>query len=485
MSEAGVYLRISHDPDDAALGVARQAKECRELLTRRGWTAAETFTENDRSAFKKRSRPVFAEMLTAIREGRVRTVVAWALDRLYRHPQDGYDLMEAVQQGGGLIATVKDGELDPGTATGEMMMTQLSALARFESKRKSERLVSMHRDLSESGAWQGGPRPFGYDVVGGKKTTGQPARLVINKREAAAIRAAATAILNGSSLYRVTADWNDAGITTPKGKRWAPSHVRRTLLSPTISAIRIVGKDTVPGAWTAILSPETRSLLVAKLTDGARKPKGGFGHGVRARRYPLSGIARCARDGTPMVGESGNNGHWSYRCSDARGGCGSVRISGAPLEALVLDAIAGRRWPTSAFRRSTSVAATDAEAELLAEQANVGARIDQLATDYADGALTASQVKVATAKLESNLADVNERLAAIIEKRAGAPMELAANLVDYHTRAASGELEPHEVAELAEFVGSWVDAVTVAPAGKRGVRFNPARVQLVWRKEAA
>src|SRR2546427_8315933 len=36
--QAGIYVRISHDPDHNELGVQRQEKDCRALAKRHGWS---------------------------------------------------------------------------------------------------------------------------------------------------------------------------------------------------------------------------------------------------------------------------------------------------------------------------------------------------------------------------------------------------------------------------------------------------------------
>ena len=133
-------------------------------------------------------------MLRDIADGRVQSVVAWANDRLYRNVQDQLDLLKAVKEAGGLIATVKDGEVDPSTAEGAMRMGILANVAEFESKRKSERLLRKHEELASAGRWSGGPRPFGYDRDANGRLT------VVVPSEASAIRDAAERILNGEAL---------------------------------------------------------------------------------------------------------------------------------------------------------------------------------------------------------------------------------------------------------------------------------------------
>jgi site-specific DNA recombinase len=52
-----VYARISSDPSDTALGVARQVKDCLALAETKGWQVGEVFSDNDVSATSGRPRP--------------------------------------------------------------------------------------------------------------------------------------------------------------------------------------------------------------------------------------------------------------------------------------------------------------------------------------------------------------------------------------------------------------------------------------------
>src|SRR5271165_5724161 len=85
MRKAAIYTRISSD-DGTALGVARQERDCRELVARRGWTVAGVYTDNDVSATNGKPRPAYQRLLADLADGLVDAVVVWDLDRLHRRP---------------------------------------------------------------------------------------------------------------------------------------------------------------------------------------------------------------------------------------------------------------------------------------------------------------------------------------------------------------------------------------------------------------
>lgn len=75
MRAAGIYVRISSDPDGTALGVERQARDCQELARSRGWRVASVYEDNDVSATRGKPRPAYARLLADLRAARIDAVV--------------------------------------------------------------------------------------------------------------------------------------------------------------------------------------------------------------------------------------------------------------------------------------------------------------------------------------------------------------------------------------------------------------------------
>lgn len=487
--KALAYYRISKDTEGDALGVARQRKEVRALAKARGWELVE-FDENDRSAFKKQDRPKFAEMLTALRapDG-PRIITAWANDRLYRHPQDGLDLMEAARDASAVVVTVKDGETDPRTAAGQMVMGILAQVARFESARKSERLRAKHAELSARGAWGGGPRPFGFDIVGGRKVDGKPARLVPNLREAKALRSAAERVLGGVSLHRVMTDWNAEGLITPKGRRWLGQKVRCSLLSPTVAGFRVHDGRRVTGVWEPVLTEAVHDLLVAKLSAN-KKPK--VTATVNPRRFPLTGIVRCELCGFGMVGHTRGERRDRFYVCGSRRGCGRLRVSANPVETAVFEAVYhhwGALVADGDEPDETPIGPTAEEQALLNELHEHEAKRDALAADRERFGWTDGEYQAARSVHVEAIIALEARLTDVLMDREEPEIPLAEQFEmaeDYERRRAAGELTEAEVQRTGAWVRSMVEHVTITQGVKpaKGVaRPDPSdRVRITWRQ---
>ncbi|HYA01279.1 MAG TPA: recombinase family protein, partial [Candidatus Binatia bacterium] len=138
MTRAAIYARISRDRAGAGLGVDRQAAECRELATRRGWDVVATFIDNDISAFSGKVRPQYEALLGAIEGGRVEAVLAWHNDRLHRSPKELERFIDLVEHHKVAVAVVQGGDYDLTTSNGRLSARIVGAVARHESEHKSE-----------------------------------------------------------------------------------------------------------------------------------------------------------------------------------------------------------------------------------------------------------------------------------------------------------------------------------------------------------
>jgi site-specific DNA recombinase len=123
----------------------------------------------------------------------------------------------------------------------------------------------------------------------------------------------------------------------------------------------------------------------------------------------LTGIALCGVCGA-AVHAGGANTHQKriYRCS--AGNNGHVSRSAAPVEQWVSEVAIARLSRPDAGELLTDDERPDIDG-LRTEAAALRARLDELASEFADGSLTGSQLRTATSKLRSKLAGVEAQMA--------------------------------------------------------------------------
>jgi site-specific DNA recombinase len=473
MTTAAIYVRLSRsrDQDKASESLEGQIGPCRDLAARKGWTILEPpFVDDDLSAYSGRHRPAFEALLSAARAGRVQAITCWDADRLSRDPDtDNAQIIELAERYGVQLATVT-GEFDLGSSSGRMTFRIAGALARRESEHRAERVAAWHDRIAKDGRWHGGPRPFGYQY---KKGGG----LRRDRREAAAIEAAAKAIIAGASLWAVTRDWRDSGIVRPvSGKPFTVTQLDKLLRSRRLVGIRVHAGTETPAAWPAILTPAAHEALIAVLDGRGRGQR-------RARRTLLSGILRCPHcdtvmRGSPIVGRRGQR-EPGYRCDEQAGGCGRTHRLAAPLDDFITEAVLVA-LATPKLRQRLEQQQTDQAARAIGAAINADrARLDGLRDELADGVLDPPDFAHAKRRITDRMKLARAELARISGRGA-----LAGLPDEYEALVETWEGFGDDLDRRRRIIGAVIADLVCKPVG-RGVRFDPEQadrhLDITWR----
>ncbi len=470
--KAGIYARISDDRVGDAAGVNRQLTDCRALCAARGWHVADEFVDNDIGAYRGRLRPEFERLRTMLKDGDLEHLVVWHPDRLTRQPRELEDLIALLDASGVQVATVTAGEYDLSSATGRMTARIVGAVARQESEHKSERIIRKAQELAELGKPNGGTRPFGYSAGG----------LEVDPTEAARLQEAARRVLAGESLRGIARDWNERQVVTTAGGVWTPGTLKRVLLRPRNAALREYRSSTDrargakpeiigPAVWPAVLDRETWERLCAVLNDPARRK---FDPG-RARKYLLTGLARCGLCGGKLVARPRADKRRCYVCASGPGfgGCGKIRSLSEPLEELIVEATL-QRLDGPALARQMTDARKAAGPDVVAEVERLERRLEQVADDYAADRVTRAQFLKINERLRADLdmsrkAFASDRRTTTLDQFVGDEGALRRAWPDLPLDRRRAVLD------------ALVSSVVVGPAVRGRNFFDPTRIDIEWR----
>jgi site-specific DNA recombinase len=384
--ETVIYLRQSLDRDGTRAAVDRQRTVCRDLAQRRGWTVRGEYVDNDVSASSGKVRPAYRRMLDAAERGELRgtAVIAYHPDRLARRMIDFEDLIVRSQRDGFTVATVT-GDLDLTNDMGRLVGRILASVASAEVERKGAR-----QKLAASARAQAG-RP-----VAGRRAIGfEPDGITIRAREADLIRAAYPVVLAGGSISGVARTWNAGGLRTVTGECWGPDTVRKLLVRSRYAGIRSYnGEEMGRAVWDPIVDESTFRGVVAMLNDPSRR----LSHD-NARRYLLSGLARCGLCGGVVSTGRSSRGARTYLCGTHK----HLSVAAERIDDRVLDVIAARLSRADAADLLVAPSTGPDTDSLRVEAMALKARLDELATLFAAGTITGSQLTTGTEALRHKL----------------------------------------------------------------------------------
>jgi len=307
-----IYCRLSHF---GGKGLSRQEEDCREIAAARGWAVGEVFKETASANPKsKKARKEWLRLLDAIEHHEFGAVIVWLEDRSNRNVVEAAEFVKVCQGAGlnHLIIADNDTAYDFRDPEDVARFYGESARAQAELARIQKWIRRAMRQLAEQGRdTGGGRRPFGYTKD----------RVTVDESEAPLLREAARRVVAGDSLRGICTEWNNKGIRTSTGGKWANTVLRRTLISPRLAGYREHAGKLIPAVWPAILDQKTWEAVRAILTDPARvTTKGG------PPKYMLTGLIYCGKCGNRVFG--GTTVHVSghtyvvYRCTNrVVGGC--------------------------------------------------------------------------------------------------------------------------------------------------------------------
>ena len=463
VTAAGIYARISNDPEGDRLDVNRQVDDCRAEAERRAWPVADLYVDDDKSAWSGTDRPEYRRLLDDIAAHRIDAVLFWHPDRLTRQPIQMEQFIEVCRR-----AKLDDiawigGELAGRDDDGLLLLRILGAVASDASAKTSKRIRRKNDERALAGLpTGGGTRPFGY----------RDARRSVDPVEAVLVHEAADRALAGDSLRAIATDWNARGVVTATGGRWTLQTLRRMLYAPRLSAQREHrGEIVAKGQWEAILTPDQTTRLRATLDERTRS------RSRPVRRYLLTGLLRCGLCDAPLMSRPQANGDRRYVC--AKGpqftGCGRLAIRAELIEAFLVAAILERL--DSPMLAAALAGAAEADAATAAEHRALGEdqdQLDDLARRWANREFGASEWRIARDIIEARIDATRRKLSrssrsSTIDAYVGRASEL---------RAVWPTLP---LDRQRSIVSAVLDRAIVRPAVRGRATFDPERIEALWR----
>ena len=191
------YVRVSTaEQANSGLSLDTQQQQITGYAMMKGWTIAEFFVEAGVSgSVPLADRPEGQRMLATLQAGDV--VITAKLDRAFRSAADALGTLEQLKDDKIGLHMIDLGGDVTGNGISKLVFTILSAVAENERDRIRERVRDAKRHRVTQRLYNGGKRPFGFDVRDG--------RLIPNAHEQAAL-ARGKALREAGTSYRDIAE---------------------------------------------------------------------------------------------------------------------------------------------------------------------------------------------------------------------------------------------------------------------------------------
>ena len=200
------YCRVSTtEQANGGLSLDTQRQQITGYAMMKGWQISEFFVEAGVSgSVPLADRPEGRRLLSSLQPGDV--IITAKLDRAFRSASDALGTLEQLKDDKIALHMLDLGGDVTGNGVSKLVFTILSAVAENERDRIRERVRDAKRHRASQRLFNGGKRPFGFDVVG----EGKNKQLVPNALEQAALARAKAMRDEGKSLRDVAKVWAEA-----------------------------------------------------------------------------------------------------------------------------------------------------------------------------------------------------------------------------------------------------------------------------------
>jgi site-specific DNA recombinase len=164
-----VYLRVSTEEQRERQSIVTQRECADRYCALHKLTVSAVYSDDGVSGtLPLHTRPAGSRILPDARLHRFDQLLVYKLDRLGRETRLTLEAVAGLEQCGVRVRSLTE-EFDTATASGRLMLTLLSGFAAHERDVIRERSLAGAQRVAETGAWMGGPLPYGYRKQGNQR----------------------------------------------------------------------------------------------------------------------------------------------------------------------------------------------------------------------------------------------------------------------------------------------------------------------------
>lgn len=442
------YSRVSTETQ-AREGVSMDAQDEATLAMAKALrrTVAESIRDPGVSA-KDLDRPGITRALGLLRSGKFAGIIIYKLDRLSRSRRDVEDLMiESLRDGWSIVSVSEN--LDTSTPFGRFFVAMLANIAQLSRENTADLVRTSMRYRKAQGGFVGGRPPAGLRAEGEKGK-----RVLVRDGERADVVAEVWQRIIAGSTLRNVGDWLTERKVPSTAQRWTAKGVLDLARNERYIG-HLVDRATFDSAGAVLSARHAPGKSISHGRTMSRTQT----HAMRV--WPLSGIARCGKCDSAMVGVHARNGSGTafpyYRCGGrvrkGREFCSAKDLPAEVWESLVvrtlLEAIEDNGDLLPTIERAS--AELEAKAVPLTNELKIlGRERDGLRQKLANLAAMAADGGPAARGLSGFIGEAQEAVEALDVRMAGIEGQLSGTTIGVGVAEALVDIIREKLRELPE-----------------------------------
>jgi len=337
--ETAIYVRVSTEEQvKEGYSIRGQEQKLKDYARIKDWQIYDAYIDEGISGKNITARPEINRLISDVKNGNVKNVLVFKIDRLTRSTSDLIYLIDLFNEYDCSFNSLME-SIDTQTASGRMFLKIIGIFAEFERENIAERIIlGRERKVNEGYTLCSHTASYGYDRPNGQKIQ------TIIESEAQIVREIFDLYVNqGVNITEIARRLNFRGVQTKHDNKWTTGGVRNVLRNNNyMGNVRHHYQDeerayTVKGQHEQIISQEVFDKAQQRMAKNRHiSPK----KQPKEENY-FSGFLRCAKCGhklqphniyrTLRDGTISFTAH--YECSNSVvGACNASSMSARKLE---------------------------------------------------------------------------------------------------------------------------------------------------------
>lgn len=304
------YARVSTENDEQEDSYERQREHFEEkIMANPKWEYVPGYADWGVTGTKAEARKNFMRMIEDCRAGKINRILVKSISRFARNTVDTLMYIRELREMG-ISVFFETQNIDTMSASGDVLITILAAMAEQESRTMSTNIKWAYQKRFKDGQVLINPATLGY------KKDGDEYEIV--EEEAEIIRMVFRNYLAGDSVRQIADALNAEGYMTRKGNWFKPNSILNILANEKYTGNAILGKTFKPDVLSkhrvknegqapsyyvenshpAIISQELFDMVQAEKERRKNlRSTAKTGRGKYSRKYVLSGLLVCSNCG--------------------------------------------------------------------------------------------------------------------------------------------------------------------------------------------
>lgn len=329
----GIYIRVSTEEQaKEGYSISAQRERLKAYCFAQDWQDFKIYVDEGVSA-KNADRPQLKRLLQHIREGSVKTLLVYKLDRLTRSVGDLNAILNELKEYGAVFRSATE-IFDTSSATGRLFIHIVGSMAQWESDNLGERVRVGQLEKARQGYWSA-QAPYGFKKVDKK--------LVVVEEQKEVLLEMMDKIESGYSIRKLAKYLTDKGVKPIRGYQWHIATILDLMHNPVLYGSMRWGDEIIENTHEPIISKDEfdslQRLLHTRQNFKKRDLKSVFIYQMKLVCPVCSSRLTCERVSwvRKLTNERMINNNYSCQVCTLNGRTPSFRISEKKLENALKD----------------------------------------------------------------------------------------------------------------------------------------------------